>query len=74
MLQNDKEAYYDFQLTTFCQNPDFFLTRLPVRPSNMYDFGVLFTIFHPFYAFTILFFICTIFDNAVFKEFFYFCN
>ena len=35
----------------------------------MYDFGVLFTIFHPFYAFTILFFICTIFDNAVFKDF-----
>ena len=38
----------------------------------MYDVGVLFTIFYPFYAFTILFFICTIFDNAVFKEFLFF--
>ena len=41
------------------------------RPSNMYDFGVLFTLFHPFYAFAILFFICTIFDNA---GFFFACH
>ena len=35
---------------------------------TFYDFSPILR----FYAFTILFFICTIFDNAVFKEFFYF--